>query len=252
MTARLGFNPAAVLVRDALFSDPEPLAYALRVARRRWRPWPHAAPWMDAEDLAQDGVLRAYRAHLRCFPDGGAPWDFRAWLAVIVAAEARNRRRRRVRVRALTVRGAGLFAALADPKAADPAELAAEAEEAALAAPAPDPSPAPAEPPPRPPAPRPPAPPRTRPRVAPGPRPPRPPAEQPARVGRLPDGYEAALPRLGERDRELLVRRFGLDGRPPARLREIDPSVSRERVRQRVDKALGRLARLLATPGGGD
>jgi RNA polymerase sigma-70 factor (ECF subfamily) len=57
----------------------------------------------DAEDAAQDGFVKAYRA-LGRFRDG-AP--FRPWLLRIVVNEARNRRRSAGRRAALALRAAG-------------------------------------------------------------------------------------------------------------------------------------------------
>jgi RNA polymerase sigma factor (sigma-70 family) len=56
----------------------------------------------DAEEAAQDGFLKAYRALGRFRP--GAP--FRPWLLQIVANEARNRRRSAVRRENLVLRTA--------------------------------------------------------------------------------------------------------------------------------------------------
>ena len=57
----------------------------------------------DAEEAAQDGFVKAYRALGRFRP--GAP--FRPWLLRIVANEARNRRRSAARRDALALRAAG-------------------------------------------------------------------------------------------------------------------------------------------------
>jgi RNA polymerase sigma factor (sigma-70 family) len=54
----------------------------------------------DAEEAAQDGFVKAYRALWRFRP--GAP--FKPWLLQIVANEARNRRRSAVRREALRLR----------------------------------------------------------------------------------------------------------------------------------------------------
>jgi RNA polymerase sigma factor (sigma-70 family) len=56
----------------------------------------------DAEEAAQDGFVKAYRALARFRP--GAP--FRPWLLRIVANEARNRRRSAVRRESLALRTA--------------------------------------------------------------------------------------------------------------------------------------------------
>jgi RNA polymerase sigma-70 factor (ECF subfamily) len=60
----------------------------------------------DAEEAAQDGFVKAYRALWRFRP--GAP--FRPWLLRIVANEARNRRRSAGRRAALALRAAGSVA----------------------------------------------------------------------------------------------------------------------------------------------
>ncbi len=57
----------------------------------------------DAEEAAQDGFVKAYRALWRFRP--GAP--FKPWLLRIVANEARNRRRAAGRRAALALRAAG-------------------------------------------------------------------------------------------------------------------------------------------------
>ncbi len=57
----------------------------------------------DAEEAAQDGFVKAYRALARF--RSGAP--FRPWLLQIVANEARNRRRAARRHEQLTLRAAG-------------------------------------------------------------------------------------------------------------------------------------------------
>jgi RNA polymerase sigma factor (sigma-70 family) len=56
-------------------------------------------------------------------------------------------------------------------------------------------------------------------------------------------GVTAMLNKLGERDRKIILRRFGLDGQEPATLEIIGQEVglTRERVRQIVAKALKRL-----------
>ena len=65
----------------------------------------------DAEDAAQDAVIKAYRSLGRF--RAGAPW--RPWLLSIVANEARNRRRSAGRREHLAVRAAGAAQHAPDP-----------------------------------------------------------------------------------------------------------------------------------------
>jgi RNA polymerase sigma-70 factor (ECF subfamily) len=84
----------------------------------------------DAEEAAQDGFVKAYRALWRFRP--GAP--FRPWLLAIVANEARNRRRSAGRREQLALRAAG-EAALGAPQAHRAVGRATRARPASLAAP---------------------------------------------------------------------------------------------------------------------
>lgn len=83
----------------------------------------------EAEDAAQDGFVKAYRALGRF--RAGAP--FRPWLLRIVANEARNRRRTAGRRAALAERAATLSAPLPEPSPEE-AALGAERRAALLAA----------------------------------------------------------------------------------------------------------------------
>ena len=65
--------------------------------------WLIAGNAADAEEAAQNGFVKAYRALWRFRP--GAP--FRPWLLRIVANEARNSRRSATRREALALRAAG-------------------------------------------------------------------------------------------------------------------------------------------------
>jgi len=64
------------------------------------------------------------------------------------------------------------------------------------------------------------------------------------------DHLPHALDRLRERERTVVVRRFGLEGREPETLEEIatELRVSRERIRQIEDEALAKLRGLLEKP----
>ena len=66
-----------------------------------------------------------------------------------------------------------------------------------------------------------------------------------AEVAIMTDQVHQLLPRLPERDAEVLRRRFGLDGRPTETLEEIGQrlGLTRERIRQIEHKALKRLSR---------
>jgi RNA polymerase sigma-70 factor, ECF subfamily len=99
-------------------------AIAIRTA------WVVAGNAADAEEAAQDGFVKAYRA-LRRFR-AGAP--FRPWLLRIVANEARNRRRAAGRREALALRAAGEVASGDVAPSPEAALLGAERREELLAA----------------------------------------------------------------------------------------------------------------------
>jgi len=84
----------------------------------------------DAEEAAQDGFLKAYRALRRFRP--GAP--FRPWLLAIVANEARNRRRSAARRTALVERAATELSSGDAVPSPEAALLASEERRALLAA----------------------------------------------------------------------------------------------------------------------
>jgi RNA polymerase sigma factor (sigma-70 family) len=73
-----------------------------------------------------------------------------------------------------------------------------------------------------------------------------PPEPADAEVRKLAARVRRALAELSEQERSWLARRFGLDGSPECTLGQLDPAVSREANRQRVEAALGKLRRLLA------
>jgi RNA polymerase sigma factor (sigma-70 family) len=89
-----------------------------------------AASAADAEEAAQDGFVKAYRA-LGCFRPG-AP--FRPWLLRIVANEARNRRRSAVRRERLALRTAAEQASGDAAPSPEAAVLVAEERETLLQA----------------------------------------------------------------------------------------------------------------------
>ena len=84
----------------------------------------------DAEDAAQEGFVKAYRA-LGRFRSGE---PFRPWLLKIVANEARNRRRSASRRDALAVRAAGAESSGEAAPSPETAALDAERRRALLAA----------------------------------------------------------------------------------------------------------------------
>jgi RNA polymerase sigma factor (sigma-70 family) len=84
----------------------------------------------DAEEAAQDGFVKAYRALGRFRP--GAP--FRPWLLQIVANEARNRRRSAVRRESLALRTAAEAASGEAAPSPEAAVLVAERRETLLRA----------------------------------------------------------------------------------------------------------------------
>jgi RNA polymerase sigma factor (sigma-70 family) len=84
----------------------------------------------DAEEAAQDGLVKAYRALWRFRP--GAP--FKPWLLRIVANEARNRRRSAGRRAALALRAAGDVASGDAAPSPEATLLGAERREELLAA----------------------------------------------------------------------------------------------------------------------
>jgi RNA polymerase sigma factor (sigma-70 family) len=84
----------------------------------------------DAEEAAQDGFVKAYRALGRFRP--GAP--FRPWLLRIVANEARNRRRSAVRRESLALRTAAEQASGDAAPSPEAAVLVAEQRETLLRA----------------------------------------------------------------------------------------------------------------------
>ncbi len=75
--------------------------------------------------------------------------------------------------------------------------------------------------------------------------------EEPAQSAINGERLAAALAQLGERRREVLQRRFGLDGTPVQSLADIgrDLGVTRERARQLQTEALQQLGRLLRAQG---
>ena len=86
-------------------------------------------PWVDAEAVAQEAFVKAYRALPRFWTSG----DFRPWLLAIVANEARNQRRSAQRAERTAQRLAGV-AAVATVPSAEATFLSAEERSALLAA----------------------------------------------------------------------------------------------------------------------
>ena len=95
----------AVLVARARAGDADAFADLVRTHQQlAFRTaWLIAGSTADAEDAAQEGFVKAWRALPR-FREGS---PFRPWLLAIVANEARNRRRSAGRRAALVLRAAG-------------------------------------------------------------------------------------------------------------------------------------------------
>jgi RNA polymerase sigma factor (sigma-70 family) len=180
-------DPEPLLVARARDGDADAFADLVRAHQQlAFRTaWLIAGSAAEAEDAAQEGFVKAWRALPR-FREG-AP--FRPWLLAIVANEARNRRRSAGRREGLALRAAAVAATAAGPPSPEGAALAGEDRERLV----------------------------------------------------------AALDRLDDRDREVLVARFVLD------LGEAETAAAlgcrRGTVKSRTSRALARLRALLEEEG---